>query len=220
MHTGRFGARRLMMKPIRLKPIDLKHYDWQFSKSEIREIEQKALVYRHHGMDDDYPVGAYKERRGRKRFYVLLELDDRYRVEAAIRAGIKRVSVVLVPRPEPMIKLNPCNAIALNSIQRALRELTDMASMNRQDAKKLYRLFLLAVHPDKFDTTQMSEVVRTNWQLMMNGFSAVLESMHEQIARAEDVEKERARRIAAGLDADDWSTPIPEDELEANHEED
>ena len=174
------------MKLMTVPPTDLKHYAWQFSTAETQTIEMSTAVMKAHGFDKNFPLSGRREKRGRSLKYVLTSHADRLRCEAAIRAEIARVPIVITAtaRTQKETELSGYT-VSQHAWQHAQQEVTEMAAMDSQTAKNLYRHFLRAVHPDKYDTSQMTEVERTNWQLMLNGFSAILKSVHRDIANHE-----------------------------------
>lgn len=184
------------MKLMRVPPTDLKHYDWDFSTAENLSIEMSTAVMKAHGFDEEFPLTARREKRGRSLRYVLASHQDRLRVEASIRAEIARVPIVITAtaRTQKETALSGYT-VSNNAWQAAQQEVKEMAAMDSTTAKQLFRHFAKAVHPDKYDTSQMSERLRTNWQLMLNGFSAILKSVHRDISNHE-------RWSAESLDAD------------------
>ena len=80
--------------------------------------------------------------------------------------------------------IEPEFAIVQNAFNRGYQDAKQMVGMSSETAKSMRRNFLRAVHPDKFDTSQMTEAERTNWHLMMNCFGKVLTSLEDQIRYA------------------------------------
>ena len=91
---------------------------------------------------------------------------------------------LLEKRKERSLKIviEPEHAIIHNAVGHAYQDWKQMVAMSSETAKSLRRNFLRAVHPDKFDTSRMTEAERNNWHLMMNGFAKMLESLENQIA--------------------------------------
>ena len=94
-------------------------------------------------------------------------------IKAALIEERKKRALKIVVEPE--------HALIHNAFNKGYADFKQLVGMNSQDAKQLHRDFLRAVHPDKFDTSRMSEVQRTNWHLMMNGVAKIIEDIGEQI---------------------------------------